>query len=342
MKNINRFYKVNKGHIVFPSVEREKLTVGEIYNISSGLITDGFYGNNHQLYFYEYSKPGDNVFIMTDRKGMKPFAVATNDCLRDNFPDHCLAKVLIEEGNHIIYSYPDTDSSKKFNGMHNIAIFKIVQLSPAINHTVNPELSINVALINKYSIASHHDVPNFKDAIRHTLLVSRRKTDDYTTPKYCFNPGRIVLNRLFHREDEGEMVSYNDQGRRLVLNRNSKEDMIENNKGLPTPASNLFMRCFYSKKHSNEETIFVDGAKLTMLREEDLQDYIEKSDLTDTAASSIIKKAVTLHGQAFFVVVNIKGEIRPIYTNSYGYATFPLGDKEREFIDQLIDLDLEN
>jgi hypothetical protein len=335
MKNISRFYRVSNSRLVFPGVERGKLTVGETYNIGGGLITDGFYGETHQLYFYEYSKPGDNVFIMTDKKGLKPFAVATNDCTRDDFPEHCLAKVLVEPGNNIIFSYAELDSNEEFTGNHNVIVFRITELSPNVFYSANSELSVNATVISRDVVSSHTSVKYFKEAIRHILLVGRRTTDDYTTPKYCFNPGRVVNNRLFHRDEEGELVSFNENDKRLVLNRNSTEGDIIDERDIVCPASNLFLRCFYSKKHMNEETIFIDGAKLTMLQEKDIEDYIDKSNLTRELAASLIRKAITEHDETFYVVVNVKAEIRPIYINSYGYATFPLTEKEKEFIKSL-------
>lgn len=339
MKNIDKFYKVSNGRLVFPGLDRSQLTKGETYNLKGSLLTDGMYGETHQVYFFEYSKPGELACIMTGRRGEKSFAVATNDCARDGFPTHCLAKVLVEPGNHIMYAVPEVDDTGKFTGKHTITTFEVVEILPALGAAA--ELSINVKYVNKSVVAGDHDVKTYKEAVKHLLFVSRRKTDDYTTPKYCFNPGRVVSNRLFSRDkDGGELVSFNDSGKKLILNRNSLEGLLYKSKGVYADADNLFMRCFYSKKHAHESIIFIDGARLTMLETADLQDYIEKSNLTKDLAESIIKRAVTTHGNTFYVVVNVKDEIRPIYINSYGYATFPLLESERDFIERLDDITL--
>lgn len=329
MKNIDKFYRVQKGRLVFPVVEKENLVIGETYNMRS-LITDGVFGEERQLYFYEYSKPGDSVFIMTGNTGAKPFAVATNDCTRDEFPSNCLAKILITEGNKILFAFPRNDSNKNFSGVFNVVLFEVIELSPDVQYSISPEVSINIKVIDIFETSgSTNGNINIKEALKHTLLVSRRKTDDQTTPKYCFNPGRIVSNRLFNRDNNGDLVSYTNKGKKLVVNRNSLEG-IDNE-------DNLFMRCFYSKKHVNAENIYVDGASLPMLSHDSVTEYAEKSNLTPDIASALIKKAVTVHGIPFYVAINVKGEVRPIYLNSYGYATFALNDKEKEFIDRLED-----
>lgn len=340
--NIDRFYRVENNSLVFPGIEKDKLQVGDVFNISNSLITDGFHGNDRQLYFYEYCEPGKNVLIMTNRKGQKQFAVATNDCVRDNFPENCLAKVLIEVGNYIIHTFPEVSSGRRSNiNRHVVNVFKVIEVSPNVRFCINTKISINVRLIDRLVLTTHHSVKEnlreLREAVRHSLLVSRKKTDDFTTPKYCFNPGRVVTNRLFHRNEEGELISFNDEGKRLILNKNSPEGLTNVN-GVDKRVENIFLRCFYSKKLSDEEVIFVDGAPLSVLQQHELNDYIEESNITREMASTILKKAITYHNQSFFVVVNVKGEIRPIYKNSYGYATFPLNEKEQEFIKVLEDL----
>lgn len=328
------FYKVINDSFTFPRVSVQQLELGKTYNLSS-YIDCGEFGNEKQVYFYEHAKPYKVSAVMTDSIGRKAFAVATNDSVRDNFPQFCLSKVLVSEGNHIVCAYSE---NVLLESIH-IVIMTVVDIRP--NSVFEDGKSINVKVTHKFCYDK--DIVNLSefmwDAVQHSVMAIRRNVGDFCTLKYSFNPGRIVLNRLFVRNEEDQIVSYLDDGRKLVLNRNSPEIYKQVGKNDGELIDTVILRCFYSKKHKDKNNIIVDGSRLRMVWENELPMYIEQSNLTYDLASTLIKKVILPYGNHCFAVVNIKGEIRPIFHSSKGFWTFPLNEYEEAFIQGIEDMD---
>ena len=324
------FYKVKDNKLVFPRVMKKDLEVGEIYNVNF-LVEHGEFGGQKQAYFYEYSVPYQESMIMTDPNGEKAFAVATNDSIRDNFPQFCLAKILVQKDNYIVYAYSESAHSDEIH----IVIMKVVDVFPTVS-LVSNEDAINVRVEGKFVVGENVDVGKLKKAVDHVIMVMRRNLGDYLTPKYSFNSGRMITTRLFHRNENDDIISYLETGQKLILNKNSLEKYKQGENG--PLIDNAVIRCFYSKKHKDKDVIIVEGCKVNLLWENDLELYINESNITREMASNMIKKVYTTNGNYFFAVINIKGELRPIYHTSAGFATFALNEYEFDFIREVQDL----
>jgi hypothetical protein len=261
-------------------------------------------------------------------EGRKAFAIHTNDSVRDDFPQHHLAKVLAKNGNYIIYAYSEDARDSNIN----ILILRILDNDPKAwyNKSVT---SINVEVLHRdVNVTKIMRLPFLKSALIHINIVIKNPYSDCVTPKYCLNPGRIVELRLFQKDMEGELVSFNDEGKKLMVSRKSYErhtsivqdgDILDNN----------FIRCFYSRKHKDEEIIYVDGYTLPMLDRHELSDYIEQSKDHPNFNEWTIVKAITTYGNEFFAIQKFDtNDLRPIYKLSSGYATFHLNEYERSFI----------
>lgn len=325
-----RFYKVQNNTLEFPSVEVTKLQPGHVYNIKD-LLETGKWKDERQVYFYEYNAP-HSVWISADSVGRMPFAIQVNDSVRDEFPSHCLAKVILNEGNFLIHAHTNTDAgTDNLEEATTIFVFRIKDTNPDITNSIG-NVSINIELINSFKmndiiIAGHGILEN---AINHVFTVWNSAFGDYLTPKYSFNPGRVMTNRLFVRNEEGELVSHLDNGSKLVLNRNSFARNVVPGAFDTDIHEAIFMRCFFSKKFKNEPMIFVDGVALPMITLDDIPEYIEASSGIDMKmASSTIKKITLKNGFEFYAINNSgRSETRPIYKTTTNFATFALNNYE--------------
>lgn len=343
-----RLYKTKNKSIVFPAVKRNTVKVGDVFNVNN-LITTGYYSDKKQMYFYEYAKPfttdgmaPDGVVIMTDPRGKMPFAVATNDCPRDKFPEFCLSKILITEGNYIVHVYNEGKD------IHVIG-FRVIEQCDDVGYT---SYSINVMAVIHYVIPpilspdvdpDLGELEFMKNAINHALHVNRTRSDDYTVPKYCFNPGRIISNRLFSRNDDLELTSFitNDDikrkslsvaesGKQLMMNRTAVKDFISVDGDM---IMNCAVRCFFGKKVIDEPVIYVDGYTLPILKKDNVDEYIYHSNINSNRVSTMLYKIITHHDEEFYAIVDeLNKEIRPIYSNAYGFSSFLLNEEERKFI----------
>jgi hypothetical protein len=303
----------------------EEIKVGKTYMVA-GVIERGVYKGTLNTYFKEYLYRNNEIHLMTKLDGAKPFAVATNDCMRDGFDAFHLSKIYVDEGNYIVHGYklPQDESYDpiRFN------IFQVIIINPT--HTYGVDM-MEVKAVNICTSIDDELFGKFNPVIQHAMEVFDCDLEDQLIPKYCFNPNRYVSLRLFERNDTNEVESYFSSGQRLVLNANSKARFTETNE----ITSGGLYRVFYSKKFKNSSDIFVDGMQLSPLTKWDLEKYIKKSYLDETIAQDMIKKVITEKGNTFYAVTNLSGQIRPIYKSTNGYLSFSLCKQEQAFISEL-------
>lgn len=320
------FYKTKEnGKMSFQTEFADNLTIGEIYRAQYG-IEKWSYKGKENAYLKETVVPGKLAVLMTKPDGDKPFAVATNDCVRDGFEPTVLSKILIENGNYLVYVYSRLNDEEY--APLNIAIFKVTNINPE-DDVIQ---TIEVKLEYKFNTLENFPV-KFSRVVSHAKKVMLSNLDDQLLPKYCFNPNRTITMRLFVRNSKGELESYNDDGSRLIINRRSEERMDD----FGFVESGIY-RVFYSRKYENTGRIIVDGKRLTPLRDWELDDYIANSQLEEPMIDSIIKEIVVANGKRYIVITNLDGELRIVYKSVNGYSSFSLNEYEASFIESVEDI----
>lgn len=308
-------------------VRPEEIEVGKIYNISD-CFERGEYRGNLNTYFMEYVYRNNEMYFMTKEDGTKPFAIATNDCVRDGFDTFHLAKIFVEVGHNIVYAYK-LKGDKSYDPIR-FVIFQVTNLN-----TTDGSKTDAMEAKAIYKFTSIDPMPQkFDNAVQHAVEVIDCELEEQLIPKYCFNPNRLVTLRLFERNDKDEVVSYFGEGQKLIMNANSKARFTDERK---VTNGGLF-RVFFSKKFRNSSTTYVEGAQLTPLRKWDLEKYIQQSHLEESTAQSMIKQIVTHQGNVFYAIVNLSGQVRPIYKSTTDYLSFSLSDDELAFIKEVRDI----
>ncbi|NNV04711.1 hypothetical protein, partial [Brevibacillus sp. MCWH] len=206
---------------------------------------------------------GRTLHFATKYDGSKPFAVETNDCERDEFDAYELAKVLVENGFYIFIAYIE---NKVIN-------YKVIEIMDTKSDYVIERNYVEVKLINSFTSLEKEEFikenPKFEKAVLHAIEAINSDFPDQLLPKYCFNPNRLVYVKLFEKDEKGNYYTYNDEGKKLVLNKFSKSlDKINDNP---------IMRVFHSRKFNDKNVILVDGVPVREVKHYDLHDYIEKS-----------------------------------------------------------------
>lgn len=315
----------NRGNLLF--VKFEDLKIGEKYLIGS-LVKEEEYKGEVNTYFMEsITFPGKILYFVLREDGGKPFAVATNDCKRDGFDYFELAKILLAEGDYIVAARKNPETNLiQYN------IFKLLD-TKVIRDMSNYEY-VEVELVYKFDPLDKIPDVKLKEAVVHAADVISSDLDEQLLPKYCFNPNRIVTVRLFHQNENGDVISYTDDGKQLILNANSSEQSIL------SANKDAIMRVFYSRKFKESRHIFVDGRCIVPLSKWDLEDYVDKSHIDSLVAESSLKQIVTKNERTFYAITNLKGELRLIYKSAAGYSSFPLNENELDFISEIRDIKL--
>jgi len=300
--------------------------VGIKYMIA-GVIERGIYKGSLNTYFKEYLYRNREIHLMTRFDGTKPFAIATNDCERDGFQPFHLSKIYVDQGNYIVYGYKLPFD--KYYDPIKFVVFQVTNVQP--QGTMGMDMMEVVAL---YKFSSIDTIPfQLFGAVHHAIEVFDCEMVEQLIPKYCFNPNRLVSLRLFERNEKNEVESFFNNGKKLILNANSKARLVDGE----VTNGGLF-RVFFSKKFRTSNVIFVDGKELTPLHKWDIDSYIAKSYLDEDVAHSMIRQVVTDKGNIFYAVTNLSGEFRPIYKSSGGYLSFPLSRPELAFIKDVRDI----
>jgi hypothetical protein len=318
--------KLYEDGMVKQGIEKiEELEVGHNY-----LMVDnterGVYKGQTNTYFKEMIKLNQSVQLMTRQDGSKPFAIATNDCLRDEFEEGVLSKVLVYKGFYIVYGY------QKENSTHIDPIkFIVMEVLNDKPKEFVLQLTMKVKLVHKFT--SFDEIPEmFNDAVEHITDIIGCRSDTQLIPKYCFNPNRLITMRLFVPNDHNELKSYNKNGQRLILNGHTRET-IRNGSG--EIINGGLYRVFFSRKFKDSNHIFVDGRLLPPLLKKDLPKYLKTSQLEESITRSIVKEVSTHSGFKFYAISTVNGGLRPIFESTIGYSSFPMSEKEFEFIKEI-------
>lgn len=318
--------------LLYPTVDENKIksridfdhaVIGEQYTMLGVVRKESFNGKEN-MYFYETMVPRKEISLMTQNDGKPPFAVWTNDGHTDAFTSFQLSKILVNVGYHFIIGYRKENEP---NAPIEVMIFHIDELNVSSNN-FGMETTI-VTLKEKSTISESIDYDIFNPAVEHIHMLIDKDFSEYLVPRFSYNPGRVISVRLFQRQGD-DLVSYLDSGKKMVINKKSK--LYDEN------INTLFARCFFSKKFQDRDTIIVDGHALPILQEYDLEMYIEHSNLTESMGRTLLKKVTTTYGFEFYVVINFRGEIRPIYKTAAGFLSFPLNAQEQGFIARMEDV----
>lgn len=306
-----------------------KIQLNELYMVSG--FHRSIYRGTENTYFTESRNPKSSMFIMTKEDGTKPFAVATNDCRRDNFEPFGLATILVYPNSYVIYAY----RNKEDNILNPINFVAFQVVDPNYNiETVSSGESVLCKVA--YIFNSISDVPKiFEPVVEHVNRVIDSDFNDQLVPKYCFNPNRFVTLRMFMTDDNDDVTSFTEDGKHLLLNANSLEHSGLNNK---ITKGGLF-RVFFSRKFKDSQTIFVDGVHLEVLKRYDLEDYVENTQMNTEFAKNVLKTITLSNGLKFYASVTVTGEIRPIYKSINGFSSFALNEHEGEMIESVKDVD---
>ena len=339
---MEKLYRVKNNSLDFPALnDITRVQVGEIYNITY-MIESGEFKGKPQARMYEYNSKTDTN-IITNSEGKKAFAIASNDCIRDNFPHRCLARIVLEEGQYILRAV-NTYSHANKQETTTIIIMKVVEVLPKIMYSITPT-SVNVKILNKF-VYDPYQFPKLgilDEAYQHLTMVHLSGGDfsEFLMPKYCFNPGRITTNRLFIQQEDGDLISYLDNGKKLILNKKSFARFEDPNDPNSPVRKSVFLRCFFPRIHQSDNIIFVEGAPLDMVDESDIAEYIRKSKLSDEEAVTSIKQMRRTDGTTYFAIVSYKESVfRPIYRTLNGFGTFPLNEYEKRMNDAMYDISL--
>jgi hypothetical protein len=308
--------EIKNNAINFSSIDKENVLVGNQYLLHDVVYRAEFKGD-YNTYFMERVLDNEG-FFMTDNTGVKPFAVATNDCERDKFKYRHLSNILVQDGYFAVYAYRD----KKISGMLHFIIFEV--LTTRVDNDLQDCLEVRAV----HRCDSLFNIPTkFQDVIDHANAVVGLQVSDQLIDKYCYNPTRYITVRLFQSNSRDDLESYLPDGKKLIFNNNS----LEKRKFGKVVEGGLY-RIFYSRKFRQSRTIFVDGKGLEPLKEDEVVEYIQHSQLDTLIANSLIQEIELENGYKFFAITNINGDIRPIYKSANGFSSFALNEHEKTFI----------
>lgn len=324
-----KIYEINNGKVEFGKCLLNELETNKTYLVHD-VVERGEYRGKLNTYFIEKVHGNRDAYLMTKPDGTKPFAIATNDCERDGFSAFELSKILVEEGNYVVYAY-----HKKEDNPHDPLHFVILRVKDVHPKYRFADNSLEVEFVQRFD-SLLLSPKEFRPVVDHAISVVGSDLPDQLLPKYCFNPNRFITLRLFERNEKGEVESFFSDGRRLILNANSSERYKDKNRTEVIEGG--LMRVFFSRKFKDSKHIFVDGKILPPLRHFNVEDYVKSSHIDSAVAQSSIKEIKTVGGQDFYAITNLNGEIRPIYRSTTGYSSFALSDYELEFIDEVNDV----
>jgi hypothetical protein len=323
-----RFFGFEDERMDIVATNAMSVRTGREYLITDG-IERGEYRGVNNTYFSEIVEPGSRVSLMTKKDGGKPFAVATNDSDRDEFEPFHLSRILVEDGNYVVYSFKDKEDPE--HSPVRFIIMEVINKQP-IDDLVRVTMQVRIV----YQFTAIDRIPDpFGNVVNHAIEVFAAQVSDQLIPKYCFNPNRQITLRLFQRNQNNELVSYLDDGKKIILNSNSFERHKDSDKR--EVVETALIRVFYSKKFKDSKLIFVEGKTLVPLRRYELAEYIRQSHLEESVAQITIKEIVTQYG-SFFAITNLNGDIRPIYKSSNGYSSFALNMREMDYITEVRDV----
>lgn len=285
------FETTNRGLIKVNGLD--SLSPGMTYAVTE-IVDQALYMGKVTTYLYEINTNFINV-IVTDERGRKPYAVATNDSIRDGFADNCVSKILARSGYYMIITIRDMSEGKPVDKTVILRVDETVQKT-----SIFPAHILVTCVENSTLQALKKEFPMFRDALTHSSRAFlQSNTPIQLQDKYCFNKSRIFTYAIMNRNHKGEMVS-EKHDQMIILNNNS---LAQTDCGIPVDTG--VYRLFYSKRFSQGRTLIAEGVKLTKenleLEMEDMYSGILESDemsslccgyLTDGTKVFIVNKTV--------------------------------------------------
>lgn len=282
-----------------------------------------FFGT--ELYTYLYEGFNDNRLILaSDKYGSAMCAVETNDCKSDNFEKNHYARLALRE-NYYVYV-----AEKKEENI-NMVIFRVVRYTDDITDN-----SVVVQFVNKLMNVKKSNAPYiFRSAVDHVIKFFN--TDGFSnitqlSPKFSYSGTRSTMIRLFAPSSNGNLKSYTNNGNVLYINPWTKEKFPEIESTNRRDVS--VCRVFFSKKKSNESSIPVDGIRLDLLNEEDVDIFI-KSIPKGLFKGELVKLSFDNTDTQVYGIQSINDHIRVIFVNNGKFKSFRLNVLEETLVTKI-------
>lgn len=293
-------------------VKSEEIILGGEYRITDIIRRDTFKGRSH-MYFHEKTSNEEVVFI-TDAEGKQPFAIATNDSVRDDFAKNELSRIVPEVGYNVVWV---SDNSKPAKPLF---IFEITTVDPIDELAIDGS---NVKCVFAGTTVEEIE-PKFEEARHHIVRAfKQRNAVEQLRDKYCFNTSRNVMFTLMTEGPDG--ISTVKNKTKYTLNKNSKE---KNAEGKQT----MFFRVFHSKKFNKSRYVFVDGKQLTTENIMFNPDEYVRSDNSEIDIRKQLKLVTTLDGVQFYAMTTSKGVMRAIVRIGETFTSFLIHSDEMAVI----------
>lgn len=302
--------------------------VGEEYLISDVVRIKNF------LVFPEIQIPTLFTSIVTTEKGYQPNSYYSRDCGKDslyctedfissNKAPNFLSTVPLNPGYNIILVSKrvyDKDNKHLNSQNPNITILRVEDIDVETNRVL-------VKVVYNFNYKHMPKNNKFEFAINYAVDRILSTPVEIGIPHFSINRFRNYELRYMVETKDG-ITGYNNDGKKLLLNRKSTEYKL----GQPT---GKFMRIFYNKKFENESQIIVDGTELQLLTEEDIKN--DKDNFIKIFGQELISTLVIMtfpNGNSFFAFYDDEsGVMKVIYKSWKKYSTITLNEYEIKLID---------
>lgn len=296
-------------------MKSEQLSLEDKVTITNYATISEYCGKEQEYIFEQYNE--DKMVLVTTNDYRRKYAVATNDCERDNLQPYQASKIVLELGDKIILvHYGTEDKSPK----------KIVVLNIDSVSKRNKSVDIEATCIAKFDTLSYPEWAT--DIVKHIASeYYNRHMPCQMIRRLSYNNSRTIRYGLFTRNHKGELMMQRN-GVTYILNNNSTAQ--KNLEGQPVEEG--IYRFFYSSKFKNSPIVFVDGVHLDeRFTHFNTDDYIN-SKTTTTDIRNSVKKFTTSKGSRFTGILQTNGGIKLVIKVGREYQLIHLSTNECEHI----------
>lgn len=293
----------------------DQLSQGDKVTITNYVAISEYCGEEQEYIFEQYNE--DKMVLVTTDDMRRKYAVATNDCERDNLQPYQASKIVLELNDKIILvHYGKDDKSPKQIDVLNIDSTtrrgKLVDIEATCISKFDtlsyPEWAINVV----QHIASEY-------YNRHMPCQMIRRLS--------YNNSRTIRYGLFTRNHKGELMMQRNGVTYILNNNSSAQKDLEGNR-----IEEGIYRFFYSSKFKNSPVVFVDGIHLDeRFTHFNVDEYIN-SKTTTTDIRNSVKKFTTAKGSRFNGILQTNGGIKIVIKVGREYQLIHLSTHEVEHI----------
>lgn len=289
--------------------------IGEEYVVTGYGEIGEFRGVEQRYIFEQYNE--DKMVLVITHDYKRKFAVATNDCTRDDFKKFQAARIVLEKDDliNIVY-YGNDDKAPK----------EIVTLKILGSERRNDELDVFVECVDKFDTLSKPEWAT--DIVMHVAEnYYSRNVPVQLIRKLAYNSSRTIKYGLFRRNDKGELMLERN-GVTFILNNNSlaQRDKDGNmiNEGL--------YRFFYSNRFERSAIVYVDGVLVDESHTDfNLNDYMYSKKTTIDIRRSV-KKFHTRGGKTYTGILQNNGGMKIVVKLGNDYKLIHLTPSEVEYI----------